>query len=251
MGKVIGEGTRPLICTPLVGRTREEIMAELAAVLPKKPDIVEWRADYFAAIADTAAVIGTAKAIRQAVGDLPILFTIRSKREGGQPVPLPDQRAAIELNAAVCRETDVEYIDIELSNKPVDITYVRDIAHANGTKIVASYHNFDHTPSRAILRSKFAAVERYGLDICKVAVMPQSLEDVLTLLSATLEAKRKGKLPLITMSMSGYGVVTRMVGGIFGSSLTFAVGQNASAPGQVPIEDLRLVMDIVEKSTGR
>lgn len=250
MGKVIGEGTRPLICTPLVGRTREDIMAELSAVLAKKPDIIEWRADFFGAIADTAAVLDIAKAIRQMVGDLPIIFTIRSQREGGQPIPL-DARAAIELNAAVARETDVEYIDCELSNKQADIEYLRDAAHLSGAKIIGSYHNFDHTPGRALLRAKFAKAEKLGLDVAKVAVMPQSLEDVLTLLSATQEAKRKGKLPLITMSMSGYGVVTRMVGGIFGSSLTFAVGQNASAPGQVPIEDLRLVMDIVEKSTGR
>lgn len=250
MGKSIGEGNKPLICTPLVGKTREEVLAEVASVLPKKPDIIEWRADFFAAIADTGSVIATAKAIRQAVGDLSIIFTVRSRREGGQPITLSD-REAIELNAAICRETDVEYIDCELSNKPEDIEYLRGVAHENNVKIIASYHNFDHTPGRALLRAKFAKAERLGLDVAKVAVMPQCLEDVLTLLSATQEAKRRGKLPLITMSMSGYGVVTRMVGGVFGSSLTFAVGQSASAPGQVPIEDLRLVMDIVEKSMGR
>lgn len=250
MGKVIGEGNKPLICTPLVGRTREAVMAEVASVLAKKPDIIEWRADFFAAVTDTDEVIATARAIRQAVGDISLIFTIRSRREGGQPNQLSD-RDAIELNAAICRHTDVEYIDCELSNKPADIGYLRGVAHENNVKIIGSYHNFDHTPGRALLRAKFAKTERLGLDVAKVAVMPQCLEDVLTLLSATQEAKRKCKLPLITMSMSGYGVVTRMVGGVFGSSLTFAVGQSSSAPGQVPIEDLRLVMDIVEKSMGR
>lgn len=249
MGKSIGAGNKPLICTPLVGKTRPEVLAEVASVLAKKPDIIEWRADFFAGIADSGEVIATAKAIRQAVGDLSLIFTIRSLREGGQPITLPD-REAIELNAAICRHTDIEYIDCELSNKPADIAYLRGVAHENNVKIIGSYHNFDHTPGRALLRAKFAKCERLGLDVAKVAVMPQCLEDVLTLLSASQEAKRKCKLPLITMSMSGYGVVTRMVGGVFGSSLTFAVGQSASAPGQVPIGDLRLVLDIVEKSIG-
>lgn len=250
MSKQIGQGSQPLICTPLVGKTEEEVLAEVAGVLPKKPDIVEWRADFFAAIADSGAVIATAKAIRQAAGDTPIIFTIRSRREGGQPIPLSD-REAIELDAAVCRETDIEYIDCELSNKPADIEYLREIAHRNKAKIIGSYHNFDHTPERAFLRDKIAQAERLGLDVAKVAVMPQSPADVLTLMSVTEEARHKVKLPLITMSMGGYGAVSRLVGGAFGSALTFAVGRNASAPGQVPIEDLRTVLEILKQSMGR
>ncbi|MDR3562432.1 MAG: type I 3-dehydroquinate dehydratase, partial [Negativicutes bacterium] len=107
------------------------------------------------------------------------------------------------------------------------------------------------TPQREELAAKFNEAERYGLDVAKVAVMPEKLEDVLTLLAATLEAKQRLKIPLISMSMGGYGAITRMMGGVFGSSLTFAVGQSASAPGQVPIDDLRTVLDIVEKAVGR
>lgn len=248
-GKLIGEGNQPLICTPLVGKTREEILKELAAVLAKQPDIIEWRADFFAGLSDTEAVVSLANSIKEAAGDTPVIFTIRSIREGGQPITLTD-RQAIELNAAVCRETSVEYVDCELSNKPKDIRYLRQVAHNNNTRIIASFHNFDHTPARELLGQKFTEAENYGLDVAKVAVMPKTLEDVLTLLSVTLEAKACLKIPLITMSMGRYGAVTRMIGGVFGSSLTFAVGQSSSAPGQVPIEDLRTVLDIVNKAIG-
>jgi len=39
--------------------------------------------------------------------------------------------------------------------------------------------------------------------------------------------------------------VTRVAGGLFGSDLTFAIGQEASAPGQIPIADLRQAMSVL------
>ncbi|KKM09283.1 3-dehydroquinate dehydratase [Clostridiales bacterium PH28_bin88] len=244
---VIGESGQPLICTPLVGKKRENVLSELADVLEKKPDIIEWRADFFEGIANTDEVIELANEIKAIAGDTPIIFTIRSIREGGQSIPLSDEEA-IELNAAICRNTKVEYVDCELSNQQEHIHYLRKIATENGTKIVASFHNFDYTPSQEFIVQKLDQAEQYQLDVAKVAVMPQKLEDVLTLLSATLEAKKRLKTPLITMSMGKYGAISRMVGGVFGSSLTFAVGAKSSAPGQVPIEGLKTVLEIIERS---
>jgi 3-dehydroquinate dehydratase-1 len=52
------------------------------------------------------------------------------------------------------------------------------------------------------------------------------------------------------MSMGGYGSVSRMVGIVFGSALTFAVGKSSSAPGQIPIEELRTVLATVRRAAG-
>lgn len=244
---LIGEGTKPLICTPLVETTREAIAQELAAVLAKQPDIIEWRADFFEQVADTGEVVAVAAQIKEAAGNIPVIFTIRSQREGGQPIPLTD-RQAIELNAAVSSNTGVEYVDCELRNRPEDIEYLRQVAHAGNTKVIGSFHDFDHTPARTVLGQKFSEAEHYGLDVAKVAVMPKTPDDVLILLGATLAAKASLKIPLIAVSMGTYGAVTRMIGGLFGSSLTFAAGRSRSAPGQVPIEELRTVLGIIEKS---
>ena len=54
-GKPLGSGRFPAICAPLVGRTREQLLAEAALVAAKKPDLLEWRVDFFEGIADTAA----------------------------------------------------------------------------------------------------------------------------------------------------------------------------------------------------
>ena len=244
---MIGSTEVPLICAPLVAKKQADLLNEAASVLAKKPDIIEWRADFFEEINQADRVIATANEIKQLAGAIPVIFTIRSTREGGQPIPLSDQ-AVIELNAAICRSTKIEYVDCELSNSPEHIIYLRDLAKKSGTKLIGSFHNFQRTPGLEELALKFGEAEQYLLDVAKIAVMPQNLEDVLTLLSATLQAKAKLKIPLITMSMGKFGAITRMIGGVFGSSLTFGVGSQASAPGQVPIEDLQAVLEIVRKS---
>jgi len=114
--------------------------------------------------------------------------------------------------------------------------------------MIMSYHNFQATPEGEALVAKFAEAERLGADIAKVAVMPKSPGDVLTLLGAVWRADEAGSIPLIGMSMGGFGAVSRMVGGVFGSALTFAVGKSASAPGQIPIEDLRIALSTVGRS---
>jgi 3-dehydroquinate dehydratase-1 len=247
--KLIGQGNRPLICTPLVGTSRELIVAQLKQALSKQPDVIEWRADFFEGIANAEAVIDIIKEIKESIGDISLIFTIRSKHEGGQPISLTDQEV-IELNAAACRETTAEYVDCELRNEPEQIRYLADVAKVSDTRIIGSFHNFRQTPSRAEIIQKLAEAEICKLDVAKVAVMPQTLEDVLTLLSATLEAKNRLSIPLITMAMGKYGMISRMIGGVFGTSLTFAVGAQASAPGQMPIEELQTVLKIVEKIMG-
>ena len=76
--------------------------------------------------------------------------------------------------------------------------------------------------------------------------MPQSMEDVLTLLAATLLARREfPETPLVTMSMGPLGSITRVAGWLFGSDLTFAVGVASSASGQIPADDLKKVYQVL------
>ena len=88
-----------------------------------------------------------------------------------------------------------------------------------------------------------------GADIPKIAVMPQSKKDVLTLLSATEEMTRcHATSPIITMSMADTGVLSRLCGEVFGSSMTFGAAKKASAPGQMGVEDLSTVLDLLHKA---
>jgi 3-dehydroquinate dehydratase-1 len=246
-GQTAATAKMPIVCTPLVGRTRDAVLAEVQQVAQKKPDLLEWRVDFFEGIGNHAEVIALASGIRNAAGGIPVLFTRRSIREGGEKIAL-DETAVLALYAAVMESRTIELIDYEMANDPAHIAQVRAQSNANGIQLVLSFHNFQATPTQAELCAKFTLAQSLGGDIAKVAVMPQRLEDVLTVLSATLESSQKLDIPLISMSMGAYGTLTRLFGWTCGSAMSFAVGAAASAPGQVPIEDLHAVLEILNKS---
>lgn len=246
-GRPIAGGKLPLICTPLVGRTRTDVLDEVMSVLPKAPDLIEWRVDFFDGIGDTALVIETARAIRAAAGSIPVLFTRRSTKEGGMEIPLAEP-AVIKLYEDVCAARCIDLIDYELCNGEANFARVRAAARAAEIVLVGSYHNFQMTPAGDELVAKFVEAEALGADVAKVAVMPQGQRDVLTLLDATYRASQSVRLPLISMSMGGYGSLSRMIGWAYGSTVTFAVGKKSSAPGQIPIEELRVVLETARRS---
>jgi 3-dehydroquinate dehydratase I len=113
---------------------------------------------------------------------------------------------------------------------------------------VLSFHDFNATPTAEALLAHFAQAQSLGADVAKVAVMPRSTDDVLTLLSATERASRSLSIPVVSMSMGPLGAVTRACGWTFGSAMTFAVGEGSSAPGQMPIEDIRQAIDILQRA---
>lgn len=246
-GKAVAGGKFPLVCTPIVGHTGNEILLELQLILAKHPDILEWRVDFFEGIGNSAEVIRVAQSIKQLAGDIPLLFTRRSSREGGGNISLSEDEV-LALYQAVCESRQVDIIDFEMGNDPAHIALLRAASRANEVKLILSFHNFSLTPGLETLNQHFLRAEQLGADIAKVAVMPRNLEDVLTLLTATLQSSQALKIPLISMSMGAYGSLTRLFGWTFGSALTFAVGAASSAPGQVPIEDLNTVLRILQKS---
>ena len=89
-----------------------------------------------------------------------------------------------------------------------------------------------------------------GADIPKIAVIPQNKKDVLVLLSATEEmATEYADRPIITMSMSGTGLISRLSGEVFGSSCTFGAVGKTSAPGQMNAADLDTILRSIHENT--
>jgi 3-dehydroquinate dehydratase-1 len=248
-GKPLGGARFPAICAPLVGRTREVLLAEAAAVAAKQPDLIEWRVDFYEGIADAHGVAELAGRIKQACQGLPVLFTCRWSREGGEKISL-SQAEVMDLHRAVCESGHVDFIDFEMGNEPDQVGRLREVSRANATQLILSFHDFQRTPGIEELNQRFAQAEQLGADVAKVAVMPRDMQDVLVLLGATLQSSQKLRIPLVSMSMAGPGAVTRLCGGAFGSALSFAIGQSASAPGQMPIEDLAAGLAIVRKALG-
>jgi 3-dehydroquinate dehydratase-1 len=248
-GRPLAQGRLPAICAPLVGRTREQLLAETAAVTALAPDLLEWRVDFFEGIGETAEVLATAHALRAAAGGIPLLFTRRSQREGGQPIGLGEAGVAA-LYEAVCSSGTVDLVDWEMDSDPALLARVQAAARAAGLPLVLSFHDFQRTPEDAVLAERFQRARQLGGDIAKLAVMPHTMADVLRLLAATLAASEQGRIPVISMAMGPLGAVSRTCGGAFGSALTFAVGASASAPGQMPVAEVRQAVAALQRAMG-
>ena len=242
----IGEG-RPKICVPIVGQTKEDILLEAGTFSMIPVDIVEWRVDWFNDVFDTEKVLDTAKDLKVVLKDTPILFTFRTAKEGGEKsISAEDYKA---LNMAVAKSGYVDLIDVEAFTGEDIVRSMIQEAHTYGVKVIASNHDFDKTPEKDEILRRLRMMQDYGADIPKIAVMPACKQDVLTLLGATLEMSEKyADRPIITMSMAGTGVVSRLAGETFGSALTFGAATKASAPGQINVNELQQVLDIIHKS---
>jgi 3-dehydroquinate dehydratase-1 len=242
----IGEG-RPKICVPIVGKTTEEIISEAATFSSIPVDVVEWRVDWFDDVFETEKVIETAKALRETLGETPILFTFRTSKEGGEKAISDEDYVA--LNKAICESGYVDLIDVEAFTGDKIVTKMIENAHTCGVKVVGSNHDFHKTPEKDEIIRRLCKMQDLGADIPKIALMPESKQDVLTLLSATLEmSENHADRPIITMSMAGTGVISRLAGESFGSALTFGAASKASAPGQVGVNELKQVLDIIHAS---
>ena len=242
----IGAGI-PKICVPIVGVTREEILAAAETIKSTKADVVEWRVDWYEDIFDFAKTEETMKALREVLGETPILFTFRTSKEGGEKSI--ETETYVELNQNAAKTGLVDLVDVEAFTGDDAVKAVVETAHANGVKVIASNHDFHKTPAKDEIVSRLRKMQELGADIPKIAVMPQNKKDVLTLLSATEEmASEYADRPIITMSMSVTGVISRLCGEVFGSALTFGAVGKVSAPGQMGIEDLTTVLGLLHKS---
>lgn len=151
-----------------------------------------------------------------------------------------------ELNKAVAATGNADIIDVEIFTGDDIVREMIDAIHASGAKVIASNHDFDKTPAKSDLIYRLRKMQDMGADIPKIAVMPQNKKDVLTLLSATEEmATSYADRPIITMSMAGTGVISRLCGEVFGSSMTFGAAKKASAPGQMGVNDLNTVLGLL------
>lgn len=241
---VLGEGL-PKIAVPNVGVTEEEILASAKEIAAAKPDIMEWRIDYYeAGIKDNEKLIATAKALRDVVGELPILVTFRTKNEGGVLELGEDEY--LDLVATVVSNRLGDAVDIELFHDEERVKDLVKQAHNYNVVVIMSNHDFEKVPAKDVIEFRLKKMADLGADVPKLACMPHSADDVLTLLSATNDARKALSTPIITMAMADLGKVSRIAGQVFGSCLSFGAVGKTSAPGQLSIEDLRNAENYLE-----
>lgn len=239
----IGEGM-PKVCLPIVGHTQYEIVSQAMTIASLKPDIVEFRVDWYDDMSDSELTLDMLKQVRKSIVNIPLLFTFRRIEEGG--LQKITQKRYIELNKLAIESGLVDMVDIELMSGERAVKSIMSCAVKHNVVVVVSNHDFEKTPPKEELLARLEKMVEIGADIPKIAMMPQENIDVLTLLEVTdIFHKKYPDIPVITMSMGGKGVISRLAGEIFGSAVTFGCARKQSAPGQIEADELERALHTV------
>ena len=278
-----GPGGLPAVAVSLTGPSLAQARTQARSAVDAGADVLELRVDLLeesgalaapdpldaAAAAGAAAAqvleclrgLGEAIAADGAGADAaaPLLLTCRTAAEGGR-ARLDDAsygallRSVLDGLADWAPERRPAAIDVEVQRGCLPQVCTQ--AHGLGIDVVASFHDFEATPADEVLEEVLARMAREGADLAKIAVWPISADDVARLLGVCARATAGAGegtglgVPVAAMSMGALGAVSR-VAPAFGSALTFAVvpdeqGQaRASAPGQLPLQDVRRCLELL------
>lgn len=238
---------RPKICIPITDITRDGIIERARRFAALKTDMVEWRMDYFAGY--EKEVVSVAKELKQILSEKELVVTLRTVHEGGE-----ENGSRFDYRALLTELSEsgaADYVDVEIRRGAETAADIIRAAKKSGTKVIGSFHDFEKTPSQAEIVAILTEAQKLGADVGKAACMPsddkeQGRQDMMCLLAATDEMKQKyPDFPLITMSMGECGKDSRKYGGLYGSSVSFASAGSASAPGQIPLDQLNEVFDLI------
>jgi len=275
-----GDGGVPAVAVSLTGPTAAHARAQARHAIDAGADVLELRVDLLeevdALVAFTEApseaatdsmVVATAAAqvleclrrMTDVIDATPLLLTCRTAAEGGR-ARLDDSGYSALLRSVLDELAGWEpgrrpsAVDVEVQRGC--LPQVSEQAHGLGIDVVASFHDFKTTPADDVLEDVLSRMASEGADLAKIAVWPTGADDVARLLGVCARATAapgKGTglgLPVAAMSMGALGAVSR-VAPVFGSALTFAVvpdeqGETqASAPGQLPIQDVRRCLELL------
>lgn len=239
---ILGQGL-PKICIPLVARDEEGINRELDIIEGLDFDILEFRLDCFEGFCDYSRLKFLVKLIKKR-SNKPLIITLRTKYEGGN-VEINDSEY-FDLLERIIEDKLAEAIDIEYMRKQERVVKLVALAEEKGLTSILSNHDFNSTPERKEIVTRLENMIGMGADVAKIALMPACPDDVLNLLGASSQVKAKyPNQAMICISMGQMGTISRLAGGVFGSDMIFASALEESAPGQLPAENIRKLLDIL------
>lgn len=230
---------------PITAKTAEQALAQ-AQVIADNPnaDIAEFRIDLLDFASNNKAVIALGKQLNQILKNKPLIATIRTANEGGQ---LKVSDAEYEkIYTEYLKQPFMQLLDIEMFREQNSVKKLTTLAHQKNVLVIMSNHDFDKTPTQQEIEQRLLKQDQMGADVLKIAVMPRSKSDVMTLMNATLNVSQHSQKPLLTMSMGRLGTISRIATANMGGSMSFGMIGEASAPGQIDVAQLKQLLKTVQ-----
>jgi 3-dehydroquinate dehydratase-1 len=198
-------------------------------------DILEIRLDLLG-IKDTKSALELLKSLKTEI-NLPRIATNRLPSDGGKWEGPEEDRIQLLLDLLPA----VDAVDVELA-APVDSREkLVSQAHELNKTVIVSHHDFTGTPSMEEIRNILEMAWQCGGDIAKFAAKANSATDTINLLRSTYEAAR----PVCMIGMGDLGKHTRVIAPFYGSVLTYGAVDEAVAPGQLNIAELKRTMKVL------
>lgn len=205
----------------------------------RRPLMIEWRLDYWQ---NWHELKNGYQLIRQQLKSSQLIMTLRTQAAGGE-LALTDwayQQRILQW----LPQLPAAYWDIQWSAAAQPFyQQLRQVAGAQ-QQFIWSHHSLaekSYLQNLTILRKM--ATTASATDYLKLAVVSRSNADTLALLTATWQAQHELASPLITMAMGRSGQISRIIGPLFGSQLSFgALTATGSAPGQLPLNQLDQIL---------
>ena len=231
------------ICSPLTGDTVDKLEKESVKIFSSHPDLAEWRLDAFSGAGDQAMMKEALAAVKENLRDIPLIITYRSFEEGGF-----SGKASVSfylgMIQGILSAGGADAVDVEAFSKPEAAAVIIPRIREKGIPVIASNHDFKKTPPKEEIARRLAVMERLGGDILKTAYMIGSESDLEAIRGAAqaFAEERQDTPPLIMIGMGDGGRDTRIRPSEYGSCMTFAAAESASAPGQIPVDELREIL---------
>ena len=198
-------------------------------------DIIEWRADFL----PKEAILQVAPAIFEKFAGRELLFTLRTRAEGGE-IDL-DSAEYVQIIKDVAQLYQPEYIDFEYFGHKDVFAEMLDFPN-----LVLSYHNFQEIPDN--MMEILSELTSLTPKVVKVSVMAHTAQDVLDLMNFTRGFKTLNpEQEYVTISMGKVGKVSRITSDVTGSSWSFASLDAASAPGQISLSNMVKIREILNE----
>lgn len=176
---------------------------------------------------------------------VPILVSNRPQWEGGAFGGSEEERLG-QLERAL--DAGAAYVDIELRTEAHLREALLAQVRARGAWGLVSWHDFTTTPESGALRAIFEQMRATAARSGKIVTTATGVQDSLRLL-ALLDAAASSHFPLSAFAMGAAGRISRLAGLYLGGhiSYTFPEEAEATAPGQIPLGQLRALCDLFEK----
>lgn len=198
-------------------------------------DIIEWRADFL----PKEAILQVAPAIFEKFAGRELVFTLRTRAEGGQ-IELSSEEY-VQMIKEVAQLYQPDYIDFEYFSYKDVFDQMLDFPN-----LVLSYHNFQETPEN--LMEILSELTSLNPKVVKIAVMANTEQDVLDLMNFTRGFKTLNpEQEYVTISMGKVGKVSRITSDVTGSSWSFASLDEASAPGQISLSSMKKIRELLNE----